>query len=113
MLAAVREQYAGPETVALRDVDRPAVGDEDVLVEVWAAALDPGVWHLATDLPYVVRLAGYGIVKPTGFDGYTKTGAAEADQPLREAARNDQTFPPSQLFPSGNASPYRSLFSSL
>jgi len=30
MLAAVREEYAGPETVALRDVERPAVGDEDV-----------------------------------------------------------------------------------
>jgi NADPH:quinone reductase-like Zn-dependent oxidoreductase len=64
MLAAIREGYAGPEAVALRDVERPAVGDEDVLVEVRAAGLDPGVWHLATGLPYVVRLAGYGIRKP-------------------------------------------------
>ena len=43
MLAAVRENYAEPETVALRDVDRPTVGDQEVLVEVRAAGLDPGL----------------------------------------------------------------------
>jgi NADPH:quinone reductase-like Zn-dependent oxidoreductase len=64
MLAAVRENYAGPETVALRDVDRPTVGDEEVLVEVRAAGLDPGVWHVVTGLPYFVRLTGYGLRKP-------------------------------------------------
>ena len=64
MLAAVREVYGEPETVALRDVDRPTVGDQEVLVEVMAAGLDPGVWHLVTGLPYLVRLTGYGLRKP-------------------------------------------------
>jgi NADPH:quinone reductase-like Zn-dependent oxidoreductase len=64
MLAAVRENYGEPKTVALRDVDRPTVGDQEVLVEVRAAGLDPGVWHIVTGLPYLVRLAGYGLRKP-------------------------------------------------
>jgi NADPH:quinone reductase-like Zn-dependent oxidoreductase len=34
MLAAVREDYGEPETVALRDVARPTVGDQEVLVEL-------------------------------------------------------------------------------
>jgi NADPH:quinone reductase-like Zn-dependent oxidoreductase len=34
LLTAVREVYGEPETVALRDVDRPTVGDHEVLVEV-------------------------------------------------------------------------------
>jgi NADPH:quinone reductase-like Zn-dependent oxidoreductase len=51
MLAAVLEVYGEPEAVALRDVDRPTVGDQEVLVEVRAAGIDPGVWHLVTGHP--------------------------------------------------------------
>jgi NADPH:quinone reductase-like Zn-dependent oxidoreductase len=64
MLAAVREDYGEPETVALRDVDRPTVGEQEVLIEVRAAGIDPGVWHLVTGLQYVLRLPEFGLRNP-------------------------------------------------
>jgi hypothetical protein len=33
----------------------PMVGDDDVLVQVHAAGVDQGVWHLMAGLPYPVR----------------------------------------------------------
>ena len=35
-----------------------------MLVRVHAAGVDPGVWHAMTGLPYLVRIAGYGLRKP-------------------------------------------------
>jgi NADPH:quinone reductase-like Zn-dependent oxidoreductase len=35
-----------------------------VSIEVVAAGVDRGVWHLVTGKPYLVRLAGYGLSKP-------------------------------------------------
>jgi NADPH:quinone reductase-like Zn-dependent oxidoreductase len=34
-----------------------------VLIQVRAGGLDPGVWHLMTGLPYLVRLIGHGLRK--------------------------------------------------
>jgi NADPH:quinone reductase-like Zn-dependent oxidoreductase len=63
MRAIVQDGY-GPATVlGLRELDRPAVGAGEVLVQVHAAGVDRGVWHLMTGLPYPVRLA-YGVRRP-------------------------------------------------
>ena len=35
-----------------------------MLVEVHAAGVDRGVWHLMAGMPYVVRLMGYGLRRP-------------------------------------------------
>ena len=40
------------------------VGDDEVLVRVHAAGVDQGVWHVMAGLPYLIRLAGYGIRAP-------------------------------------------------
>ena len=64
MRAVVRDSYRPPDVLELREVDRPAIGPSDVRVRVHAAGVDQGVWHLTTGLPYVVRLAGYGIRAP-------------------------------------------------
>jgi NADPH:quinone reductase-like Zn-dependent oxidoreductase len=39
-------------------------GAGDVLVRVRAAGVDPGVWHLTTGQPYLVRLLGFGLRAP-------------------------------------------------
>ena len=39
MKAAVHTRYGPPEVVRIRDVDRPAVGDRDVLVRVHSECL--------------------------------------------------------------------------
>ncbi|MFB4284641.1 MULTISPECIES: NAD(P)-dependent alcohol dehydrogenase [unclassified Nonomuraea] len=65
MKAIVQDTY-GPADRVLRlaDVDRPTIGDDEVLVRVQAAGVDPGTWHLVTGLPYVIRLAGFGVRAP-------------------------------------------------
>lgn len=64
MQAIVQDEYGSADVLQLRDVDRPRVGERDVLVEVHAAGLDPGVWHLMTGRPYLVRLMGFGLRRP-------------------------------------------------
>jgi len=64
MQAIVQHRYGTAEVLELQTVDRPEPGRNEVLIEVEAAGVDRGVWHLVTGLPYLVRLAGYGITKP-------------------------------------------------
>jgi NADPH:quinone reductase-like Zn-dependent oxidoreductase len=64
MKAVVQDTYGSADVLQLRDVDKPVVGDDDVLVRVHAAGVDPGVWHLMTGLPYLVRVMGYGLHTP-------------------------------------------------
>ncbi|MFC9692136.1 NAD(P)-dependent alcohol dehydrogenase [Kribbella sp. NPDC056951] len=64
MLAITQNRYGDPGVLALREVDVPVPADDEVLVEVRAAGVDRGVWHLMTGLPYPVRLAGYGVRAP-------------------------------------------------
>lgn len=64
MQAIVQDAYGSADVLRLRDVERPRVGERDVLVEVHAAGLDPGVWHLMTGRPYLVRLMGFGLWRP-------------------------------------------------
>ena len=64
MRAIVRDRYGPADVLELRDVDRPVVGDDEVLLRVRAAGVDQGVWHLMAGLPYPIRLAGYGLRAP-------------------------------------------------
>jgi len=64
MKAVVQDTYGSPAVLELRDIDKPVVGDDDLLVRVHAAGVDPGVWHLMTGLPYLVRIMGYGLRTP-------------------------------------------------
>jgi NADPH:quinone reductase-like Zn-dependent oxidoreductase len=64
MKAIVRDAYGSADVLELRDVDRPGIADDEVLVRVEAAGVDRGVWHIMTGLPYPIRLAGYGLRAP-------------------------------------------------
>jgi NADPH:quinone reductase-like Zn-dependent oxidoreductase len=61
MKAIVRDEYGSPDVLELRDVDKPEIADDEVLIRVHAAGVDRGVWHVMTGLPYPIRLAGYGL----------------------------------------------------
>jgi NADPH:quinone reductase-like Zn-dependent oxidoreductase len=63
MQAIVQDTYGPTEVLELREVERPRIGPDEVLVRVHAAGVDRGVWHLMTGLPYPVRLA-YGLRAP-------------------------------------------------
>ena len=65
MKAIVQEKYGSPDDVLqLREIEKPVVGDDEVLVGVRAASVHPDVWHVVTGRPYVLRLMGAGVLKP-------------------------------------------------
>lgn len=64
MRAVVQDRYSSADALTATIIDRPDIAPDEVLVEVVAAGVDRGVWHLVTGRPYLVRLAGYGITKP-------------------------------------------------
>ncbi|MEU0531346.1 NAD(P)-dependent alcohol dehydrogenase [Amycolatopsis tolypomycina] len=64
MKAIVQDRYGNPGVLEPRDIARPAPGPGEVLVRVHAAGVDPGVWHLTTGQPYLVRLLGFGLRRP-------------------------------------------------
>lgn len=65
MKAVIQEAYGSPgEVLKVRDIARPLVRDNEVLVRVRAASVHPDVWHVVTGLPYVLRLMGNGVRRP-------------------------------------------------
>ena len=64
MNAIVQDKYGSADVLEFRDVEKPQPGDDEVLIRVHAAGVDPGVWHLMTGRPYLVRVMGYGLPKP-------------------------------------------------
>jgi len=64
MKAVVQGVYGSADTLRFGDIEIPVIGNDEVLVRVRAAGVDPGVWHLMTGLPYLVRLMGMGVRRP-------------------------------------------------
>jgi len=64
MKAIVQDRYGSTDVLKLGEIDKPEIGEDEVLLRVHAAGLDPGVWHLMTGLPYLVRILGYGLRGP-------------------------------------------------
>ncbi len=56
MKAIVQTRYGSPDVLQLKDVEKPVVKDDEVLVRVHAAAVNIGDWHLLRGVPYVIRL---------------------------------------------------------
>lgn len=56
--------YGSPDVLEYADVEKPAPKDDEVLVKVKAAAVNPLDWHYMRGSPYFMRL-GTGLGKPT------------------------------------------------
>jgi NADPH:quinone reductase-like Zn-dependent oxidoreductase len=79
MRAIVQDRYGAPSVLRLRDIDRPAVGADEVLVRVRAASVHPDVWHVVTGRPYALRLMGAGLRRPKpAVPGTDLAGVVEA-----------------------------------
>ncbi len=86
MKAIAQTRYGSPDTLELREIDRPAVGDDDVLVRVEAASVNPYDLHYLRGLPYIVRAggtrAGFGVRGPKlDVRGRDLAGVVEAVGP--------------------------------
>jgi NADPH:quinone reductase-like Zn-dependent oxidoreductase len=63
MKAIVQDKYGSPDVLNLRDVDKPEPLDDEVLVQVRAAAVNMADWIALTGRPYAARLA-FGLFRP-------------------------------------------------
>jgi NADPH:quinone reductase-like Zn-dependent oxidoreductase len=63
MKAMVQDTYGSAEVMELRDIDKPAIGDDQVLVRVHAAGVNPADWAIMRGLPYIARPV-YGLPRP-------------------------------------------------
>lgn len=94
MNAIVHDEYGSPQDVLeLADAARPAVGDDEILVRVRAASVNPYDWHFVTGLPYFGRMM-FGLRKPKA-----KTiGADVAGQVEAVGAKVTQFRPGDEVF---------------
>jgi NADPH:quinone reductase-like Zn-dependent oxidoreductase len=80
MKSIVQERYGSAPEDVLRfaEVQKPTIGDPEVLVRVRAASVDRGTWHLMAGLAYPVRLV-FGLRRPKFANpGRTFAGTVEA-----------------------------------
>lgn len=79
MRAIVQDGYGPADRLRLREVERPAVGDDEVLVRVRATSVHPDVWHVVTGRPFALRLMGSGLRRPgCPIPGTDLAGTVEA-----------------------------------
>jgi len=56
--------YGSPDVLELADIEKPTPADDEVLVKIQAASVNPLDWHYMRGSPYIMRL-GTGIGAPT------------------------------------------------
>jgi 2-desacetyl-2-hydroxyethyl bacteriochlorophyllide A dehydrogenase len=95
MKAVTQYEYGAPQDVLeLREIEKPTIGDDDVLVRVQAAGIHIGDWLVLTGLPYLIRLMGYGLRKPkAAVPGTELAGFVEAvGKNVKQFQPGDEVF---------------------
>jgi NADPH:quinone reductase-like Zn-dependent oxidoreductase len=64
MKAIVYCDYGPPDVLRLETIARPVPGDDQVLIRVRAASVNPYDWHFMEGTPYIGRAMGMGLRKP-------------------------------------------------
>ncbi len=78
MKAIVYRCYGSPDVLEFEDVEKPAPADDEVLVKIHAAAVNPLDWHYMRGSPYIMRLmSGLGAPDRTSL-GVDFAGTVEA-----------------------------------
>jgi NADPH:quinone reductase-like Zn-dependent oxidoreductase len=62
--AIFRTVYGSADILELREIDKPVPEDDELLLRVHAAAVNPFDWHILRGEPFLVRLMGFGLLKP-------------------------------------------------
>lgn len=88
MRSIVFDRYGSADVLRLERVAMPVVGDDEVLVRVRAASINPLDWHFMTGLPHIGRVQ-FGLRRPK----VDRIGADLAGQ-IEAVGRNVSTFAP-------------------
>ncbi len=93
MKAIVYCDFGSPDVLRLEDIEKPAAGDDQVLVRVRAASVNPLDWHYMRGTPYVMRM-GAGLRKPKVTQlGVDFAGTVEAvGKNVTEFKAGDEVF---------------------
>ncbi len=93
MKAIVRDRYGSPDVLKLKDVDKPMIDDDGVLVRVRAASINAYDWHVMRGQPSLVRFY-YGLRKPkSGAMGRDLAGHVHAvGKNVTEFRPGDEVF---------------------
>lgn len=81
--------YGSPDVLRLEEIEKPVPTDDQVLVKVRAASINPLDWHYMEGTPYVVRLLEFGLLKPK----VTRLGVDMAGQ-IEAVGKNVTEFKP-------------------
>ena len=63
MKAFTKTRYGGPEVLQLEEVEKPSLGDDQILVKVVANSANPADWHILRGKPFFARFT-FGLFKP-------------------------------------------------
>ena len=88
MKAVVYHAYGSPDVLRYEEVEKPTAGDDEVLIKVRAASINPLDWHFLRGTPYMVRMMA-GLRKPK----VTRLGVDVAGQ-VEAIGRNVTEFKP-------------------
>ncbi len=78
MKAIVQDEYGSADALDLRDIEKPEIDDDEVLIRVHAAGVNIADWAIMNGLPYVARPV-YGLRKPKNpVRGSDVSGTVEA-----------------------------------
>ena len=88
MKAIVYHTYGSPDVLKCEEIEKPTPGDDEVLIKVRAASLNPIDYHLMRGRPYLVRIM-FGLRRPKD----TRPGRDVAGQ-VEAVGRNVTQFKP-------------------
>jgi NADPH:quinone reductase-like Zn-dependent oxidoreductase len=89
MKAIVYCDYGAPDVLRLETIAKPACTDDQILIRVRAASVNPLEWHYMRGTPYVARIMGMGLRKPK----VTRLGVDVAGR-VEAVGRNITQFKP-------------------
>jgi NADPH:quinone reductase-like Zn-dependent oxidoreductase len=93
MKAIVYYNYGSPDVLRREEIEKPAAGDNEVLIKVRAASVNPYDWHFMRGMPYIVRIQA-GLRKPKN----TRLGADVAGQVEAVGRKVTQFKPGDEVF---------------